>query len=180
MKRFGTLLLALSLGSAVTAQVFNTAGVLRPGQFSLGIAPLLFVEQDNDLGLYLTGGVGIVRGMDLALKIRLNGETYIGGDVEWLLLNDMPRISLSGGMHSNHGVGLDATFNITFPMRSASIYSGLDLDINFFHNDTHIPLWVPIGLEVTARRSLGILMEIDIGVNDPAYNMFGIGLAIYF
>ena len=31
-----------------------------------------------------------------------------------------------------------------------------------------------------ARRHLGILMEIDIGITERAPNMFGIGLCVYF
>jgi len=166
----------------VNAQVQNSAGTLRPGRFSLGIAPLLFVDGGDDIGLYLHGGVGITRNMDLSLKFRLNNnDTYFGGDLEFALLKGIPTLSLAAGMHAYNKMGIDMTFNLTFPIRRiASLYGCLDLDVEFNDHDTYFPLWGVIGFEVMARRHLGILMEIDVGITKWAYNMFGIGLCVYF
>ncbi len=165
-----------------SAQVHNSAGTLRPGRFSLGIAPIFFVDRGSDVGLFLHGGVGIARNMDLSLKFRLNNnDTYFGGDLEFALLKGMPTLSLAAGMHAYNKMGIDVTFNLTFPIRKiASLYGCLDLDVEFNDHDTNLPLWGVIGFEVMARRQLGILMEIDIGITERAPNMFGIGLCVYF
>lgn len=165
-----------------SAQVHNSAGTLRPGRFSLGIAPIFFVDRGNDIGLFLHGGIGITRNMDLSLKFRLNdNDTYFGGDLEFALLKGMPSLSLATGMHAHDKVGIDMNLNLTFPIRRiVSFYGCLDMDVEFKDHDTYVPLWGVIGFEVMARRQLGILMEIDIGITDPAPTMFGIGLCVYF
>ncbi|HEX3020405.1 MAG TPA: hypothetical protein VHP36_08875 [Chitinispirillaceae bacterium] len=168
--------------NATFAQVYNSASTLRPGRFSLGIAPIFFVNNGNDVGLFMHGGIGLARRMDLSLKFRLNNnDTYFGGDLEFAILKGMPTVSLAAGMHSYHDLGIDATFNLTFPIRKiASLYGCLDMDVEFNDKKTYFPVWGVIGFEVIARRHLGILMEIDIGITDPAENMFGIGLCVYF
>ena len=164
------------------AQVHNSASTLRPGRFSLGIAPLFFVDRGNDVGLFLHGGIGITRRMDLSLKLRLNNDDlYFGGDLEFALLKGMPSLSLATGLHSYHDLGIDITFNLTFPIRHiAAFYGCLDMDVEFGDHDTYFPVWGVIGFEVMVRRHLGITMEIDIGITEPAPNIFGIGLSVYF
>lgn len=177
------LIICLLLGyETATAQVHNSAGTLRPGRFSLGVAPIFFVDGGSDVGLFLHGGIGITRSMDLSLKFRLNNhDTYFGGDLEFALLKGMPSVSLAAGMHAYNDLGIDMTFNLSFPIRKiASLYGCLDMDVEFNKHDTYFPLWGVIGFEVMARRHLGILMEIDIGITRWAYNMFGIGLCVYF
>lgn len=165
-----------------SAQVHNSAGTLRPGRFSIGMAPIIFVDGGFDLGLFLHGGIGITRKMDLSLKFRLNNnDIYFGGDLEFALLKGMPSLSLATGMHAHDKVGIDMNLNLTFPIRRiVSFYGCLDMDVEFKDHDTYVPLWGVIGFEVMARRQLGILMEIDIGITDPAPTMFGIGLCVYF
>jgi hypothetical protein len=170
-------LLQLSFG-----QVLNTATTLSPGAFSFGVAPIIFVEQGNDLGLYVNAGLGVSRSVDLGFKLRFDGNhTYIGGDIEFLVLGNRPSISLATGVHAHHEVGIDGTFNLSFPLaRVASLYCGLDADMDFYSHDTVFPCWGFFGLQVSIRRSLALLMEIDIGLNDPAYNMLDFGLNVIF
>jgi hypothetical protein len=164
------------------AQVLNTGTTLDPGSFSLSIAPVIFVEGHKKVGLFLGGGIGIARNADLGLKLRLFNDqrTYFGGDVEFALLSGMPSISLSVGAHAYHEVGLDGTLNITFPVHgSVSLYSGLDFDAEFYDGEQDFLLWVPVGIEVMTRRSLSMIMEIDIDAID-AWSMFALGLNIFF
>jgi hypothetical protein len=163
-------------------QVCNTANTLRPGRFSIGVVPIFYVNPGNSVGLLLDGGIGLTRNTDLSLKLLLNNSaTYFGGDFEFTILNGFPTISLATGMHVYHKLGIDGTFNITFPIRKIiSFYGGIDADINFLDNGTEFPLWGFFGLQVMARRNLGILMEIDVGINNPADNKFNFGINVYF
>lgn len=175
--------LIVCLQACIFAQVLNTASILRPGSFSLSIAPLIYVDRGNDLGLFLSGGFGVTRGIDIALKLKVEneGRNYIGGDVEFTLLRDMPLISLALGAHAYRQVGLDGTLNITFPIRrTISLFSGVDFDAEFHNNGQNFPLWVPVGLEVMLRRSLSLIMEIDIAAMEPAANIFALGMNIFF
>lgn len=165
-------------------QVLNTGSTLRPGRFSIGIAPILFVDRGNDLGLHLNGGIGITRKLDLTFKFRIrenDNNTYFGGDLEFAILKGLPSISISTGMHAYDKLGIDGTFNLTFPIRKiASIYGCLDMDVEFKDDDTYVPVWGVIGFEVVVRRHLGIIMEIDLGITDVAENMLGVGLNVFF
>jgi hypothetical protein len=175
-------LFCLILFQFSSAQVLNTATTLSPGKFSFGIAPVIFIEQDNDLGLYVNAGLGVTRSMDLGFKLRFDGNhTYIGGDVEFLILGGTPSISFATGVHAHQEAGIDGTFNLTFPMgRVASLYGGFDADVDFYHNDVVFPCWGFLGFQVSIRRSLALLMEVDIGLNDPAYSMLDFGLNVVF
>lgn len=163
-------------------QVCNTANTLRGGRFSLGIAPVIYVSSGNDVGLYVNGGIGITRQVDLSLKLLFNNHsTYFGGDFEFVVLGGIPTISLAVGMHARDNPGLDGTFNLAIPIRKVvALYCGLDSDIEFYDGGTEFPLWGFIGFQVMVRRSLGLFMEIDIGVTDPAPDMFVLGMNVFF
>jgi hypothetical protein len=175
--------LVVTIQATLFAQVLNTASVLRSGLFSVSFAPVWHVEHDNRLGLDIGAGVGIGHGADLAFKMMLEngGNNYFGGNVEFVLLQDVPVISLALGAHAYNDVGLDGTFNITFPIRQAvALYSGIDMDAEFHDGGQDFPLWVPVGLQVMLRRSLAIIMEIDIGAIEPADNRFALGMNVFF
>jgi hypothetical protein len=56
----------------------------------------------------------------------------------------------------------------------------LDFDAEFYDHGQYFPLWVPVGLEVMLRRSLSLIMEIDIAATEPATNIFALGMCIFF
>jgi hypothetical protein len=175
-------LLCWTLFQVSSAQVLNTATTLGPGKFSLGIAPVIFVEHDNDLGLYVNAGLGVAPSVDLGFKLRFDGNrSYVGGDVEFIVLGGRPSISLATGVHAHHEAGIDGTFNLTFPLgRVAALYGGLDADMDFYRDDIVFPCWGVFGFQVSIRRSLAVLMEVDIGLNEPAYSMLDFGLNVIF
>lgn len=169
------LLIAISLN----AQVFNTSSTLKKGQFSAGFEPGLYFG-GNDFTLFLHGGIGLTSGADLGLKIGLlNGATYIGGDVEFQLGKIF---SLSVGAHGQGNFGLDGTALFTFPIKSdVKLYTGLDMDILFYdNNDSQIPLWLPLGLEIAMKKNMSFLFETEISLTDYGSHFLGGGLNFYF
>lgn len=171
----------LFMFSLLHAQVFNTAQTLRTGTLTLGLEPVIYDTGNNDAALFIHGGYGISRGLDLGIKLGLGlDDTYFGADLEWLLRGVSPYISVSAGAHMYHDVGIDGTLNITFPLsRQVWLYSGLDMDV-VFSEDTGIPLWLPIGLEVGIRKNMTLILEVEAALNDDAYNIFGGGINFYF
>jgi hypothetical protein len=167
-------LCALSLN----AQIFNTSSTLKRGQFSAGFEPGIYANGSSDFTLFLHGGVGITSGTDLGLKIGLlNGATYVGGDVEFALGK---RFSLSFGGHSWGDFALDGTALFTFPIKSGvKLYTGLDTDI-IFANETYIPVWLPIGLEIGIKNNMAFLFEAEINLTDVGSHFLGGGLNFYF
>jgi hypothetical protein len=182
MRKIAVCSIVLSLVCLSSGQVCNSATTLRPGQFSIGIAPIIYVHPGSDVGLFLNGGVGITRGMDMSLKLILNEHsTYFGGDVEFVVLSRFPTISLAAGMHAHDNIGIDGTFNLTLPIRNIiSLYGGLDGDIEFHDHGTGFPFWGFAGMQVMVRKHLGMFMEIDIGINDSAPSMLDLGLNVFF
>jgi hypothetical protein len=170
----------VSLSSWSFAQVFNTSETLRSGQLSAGFEPSVYVNGDTDFNLFLHGGVGLVKGVDLGLKLGVMGnEAYLGGDVEFAVLN---RLSLAAGAHSYGVFGLDFTGLYTFSLgQSASFYTGLDVDLNFPEDDDmSAPLWIPVGLELPIRKYMLFLFEAEINVTDVGSHFIGGGLNFTF
>lgn len=163
---------------SLNAQVFNTSSTLKRGQFSAGFEPGLYFG-GTDFTLFLYGGAGIASNTDLGLKIGLlNGATYVGGDVEFGLGK---RFSLSVGAHGQDNFGLDGTALFTFPLKSGvRLYTGLDMDILFYdNNDVHIPLWIPLGLEIAMGNNMAFLFEAEINITEGPHFLGG-GLNFYF
>ena len=165
----------------LNAQVFGTATTLKSGNFSIGVNPLIYDLGENEEALFGHVGLGLSRGMDLGFKLGLGlDETYFGLDLEWVLRHRSPYMSISGGAHSWGDVGIDGTFNLTIPLsRQVSLYTGLDMDVVFADPDTAIPIWIPVGIDVTLRRKMALLIEVEIKANDDAFNIFGAGLNFY-
>ncbi|HEY4785126.1 MAG TPA: hypothetical protein VIH57_03715 [Bacteroidales bacterium] len=163
------------------SQVFNTATILKPGKFSLGIEPTIV---DRDLGLFLHGGVGLTRGVDLGLKYGfLPYNDYFGADLEWRLMAGKPSISLTTGGHERGDFGLDLGLNLSFPVaKTASLYTGFDSDINFpkYSNGTQFLAWIPVGVQLYLKPRMAFMLEAEIPLNNVTYSIFGGGLNFYF
>ena len=163
------------------SQVFNTATILKPGKFSLGFEPVFI---NRDLGLFVHGGVGLTHAVDLGMKYGfLNGTDYFGADLEWKLMSGKPNISLTTGGHVLNDFGLDLALNISFPIgNTASLYTGLDTDINFYKEPvgTQFLPWIPIGVQIYLRPKMAFMLEAEIPLNNYAYNFFGGGLNFFF
>ena len=171
---------------SANAQVFNTAQTLRKGKASIAVNPAIMDNGgDNEFGVFFNGGYGISPGLDLGAKIGVGfNETYFGFDFEYILRGVSPYISVAGGAHMWGDPGLDGTLNFSFPLnRQLSIYSGLDLDINFVEvadeKETFTPFWWFIGTEVAIKKKMTLLFEVDIALNDDAYSIFNFGLNFY-
>jgi hypothetical protein len=189
MKKSVVFLLLFGTVVALNAQVFNTGQTLKPKAISLGIEPAFVVNGDAQFMLFLHGGIGLVKGTDFGIKLGfLNGETYVGGDVEFALGK---YLSASVGAHHWGNFGLDGTLLGTYTLRKGvRLFGGLDADINFARydkdndgdkdTDLKFLLWAPVGIEVDLRKNLAFIFEASIGLTDPAYHVIGGGVVIYF
>jgi hypothetical protein len=169
--------------AASHGQVYNTAQKLKTGTFRLCFAPLL-IDNNSDInaGLYVLGGVGVTRIMDLYLHTRIAGNDLanFGVDLQWAILKGTPALSLSTGAHVGPDIGIDGTLDMAFPVgNSVVVYGGLDVDLDFVPNDIKIPLWVFIGPRVQIRRNTTLFLEVDIGATRDTPSILGLGLSFY-
>jgi hypothetical protein len=161
------------------AQVFTTGSILKTGHFSAGINPVI---NDQQFGMFFHGGYGLRKNLDIAARYGvLEGQDYFGVDLEWSLKNtERFQLSLITGGHARRHFGLDGGLVASIPVASyANLYAGIDIDLDFDNEINHYT-WVPIGIEVSWRDQMSILLEADIPMSEWAWNIFGGGIAIYF
>lgn len=180
MKKIIVLLSFFAIAYTANAQVFNTSSTLKRGQFSVGFEPGIYTDGGSDFNLFLTGGAGLTRGVDLGLKLGVLGdENYIGADVEFVLGK---RFSLAAGAHSWGDFGLDATGLYTFDItKGVDLFLGLDMDIVFpDEDDTYLMAWIPLGLEIGLKSNMAFIFETAINISDRGAHWIGGGLNFYF
>ncbi len=177
MKKIITLLFSCLLSATAFTQVFNTGQTLDRKQFVVGLNPAIYLSgPSHGINLLIHGGYGLKPDIDLAVKIGLGSEYYFGADVEWGLLEN---ISLTTGLHMFNDFGLDATLNLTLPIRGdVYLYSGFDMDIAF-GNRVYLPCWIPIGVEIELRNNMSFILEGDIGLTDSSYHIINGGIRFY-
>jgi len=180
MKKVIVVVFLMLLPSTGVTQVVNTGSTLPRGNFSLGIGP--YAGTDSDLGLYILGGYGLGRGLDVGFTLRVDRRPlYFGADLEWQLVGGAPSLSLTTGAHIARNIGLDGTINMMFPIRNvASFYGGLDIDINIREDNVDVPLWLFVGAEIAFSRNFSILFEFDGGLTGSADHQLAFGLNFYF
>jgi hypothetical protein len=175
--------LGLLLPTASHAQVYNTAQKMKNGVFRFCIAPLILVENgDADPGMYLLGGVGLTRTLDLYLSTRVanRDRSNFGVGLQWAIVKGIPALSLTTGGHVGPDIGIDGTFDLSFSLgNSVVLYGGLDMDVDFHDNGTVVPAWIFIGPKVQIRRNTTLYLEIDIGMTEATPSILGLGLGFY-
>ena len=137
---------------------------LRSGDIEIGLEPGIYVNSDADFNLFVHGGVGITKGVDMALKLGVMGtQAYFGGDVEFGLSRNF---SVAAGAHSYGVFGLDAMGLYTFNLGDHSkLYTGLDADLNFPENaDMQLPVWLPVGVEIPVKKYILFRMEAEVSL----------------
>jgi len=162
--------------TCVNGQVFHSASTLKKGTFSVGVEPSVFVNGGENFYLFLHGGYGIKKGLDLALKFGVGNDNYFGADLEFAIQRN---ISLTVGAHSFNNFGLDGALLFNIPIKSdIKLVTGIDADINFAE-DVELPIWIPVGLEIYLKKNTVLIFESEIKLTNPAYHFFGGGLAFY-
>jgi hypothetical protein len=188
MRRVLLVIFLLCAGHA-GAQVLNTAQVIGLGHWGLTAVPVLVMDgSENRLHGKAMIGVGLGGGVDVSLSAfgspYTEQYTSLGADIEWSLLGSGgPGFSMSAGGHVSPSdkVGIDATLNLTFPIRTVAIYGGVDADFDFPKNsDMELPIWGFGGAEVSFSRFAKLLIEVDIAATEQAWSMLGVGLALFF
>lgn len=181
MKKFyASLILFILISINSKSQILNTAKVLGPKNFSIGLAPAYY---NHNLGLFFTVNAGLKRGIDFELILGTTGSSgYFAGNLEWSLHSSNSfKISLLTGSHViYHNFGLDGNINFTFNIRNdINLYSGFNMQINF-GDEVWTPFWLPLGTDIALNRTLHFIFEASIPLNIEAYPIIDGGIVIYF
>jgi hypothetical protein len=157
---------------------------LKPGDFSFGINPVIFEGFDiSNTVINLHGGYGLGKHVDLSMRysVYYDAKDAFFADFEWAVRKTrFMYVSLVTGAHYRYDMGLDGTLILSFPIRNiAEFYTGVDLDLEFGEEIEHYT-WLPLGIEVSWRRKLSLMLEIDLPMSQWAWNIYGGGLMVYF
>lgn len=178
MMRIPAVILLFFLPMAVFAQTFNDGKILKRGNFSAGVNPVI----ENKLpGVYVRGGYGLKRNVDLNVKYGVfEGADYVGADIGWYLKGKRHSdFSLYAGAHGLRNYGLDAGLSAGFTLSSyVTIFSGLDADLNFNVNLDHF-VWLPLGLKIYLSPRMRFILEGDLPLVEFAPGILGGGFSFY-
>ncbi len=178
MKKIISALICFLFIASTFGQVFNTAGTLKKGKVSLGLNPAYY---NDDLGFFIHGNFGVLSGIDFSGRFGfVNGNNYLGGDLEWKIISKKPSLSLTTGVHYVNDIGLDCSLNISTPIKKGiDVYSGVDSDIEFT-DDPYMLLWIPLGVDLRIKSKLSFIFEAEIPVSDNAFAIIDGGIVFYF
>ncbi len=174
MKKIIYIVVFLSMGYSLNAQVFSSGKLLRKGGASFGIEPAYFTSSNTHL--FVHGDVRVKRGMALSLRLGAGKTNYLGGAIDWQLGNIF---YLTTGVHDFGGLALDGTIKANLPIRSdVGLFFGLDSDI-MLENNSNLAFWVPLGTEIDLKKWLSLIFETEIAIGNNASHIIAGGLNIY-
>jgi hypothetical protein len=152
MKKLLLAVLLLLTHISLFSQTFNDGKILRPGNISVAINPVL----ENKLpGVYFRGGYGIVKS-----KRKMD-------------------ISFYAGAHALKNYGLDVGLAAGFTLNThMTFFTGLDADLNFNINHDRF-FWLPLGLKIYLSPRTRFILEGDLPLVEFAPGIVGGGFAFY-
>lgn len=176
----------VGLGSEpAQAEIFQTGQTLKPGAFSLGVEPQVYLVGAPAWKLNLHGAAGLTPGMDLGVTWGLplpgSGLTgTLGADVEFEVLRTdgvAPSLSVSVGAHAEgtSRFWLDGTLLLSKKIRRVEPYVGLDCDLSL--PPATIQPWLRgiLGLDIRLAKVTSLLLELGLGFPSvPSYLSFGL------
>jgi hypothetical protein len=190
------LLAVPSIASAQDFGIMESAEIIQPGNLKLTAYPVFSVEDTDgsDIGGVIRAGYGFSDRVDGELGFAFYDSSYlIGANLELALLKAVRsggRVDASarGGLHFLTGdgedaVGLDlAGLLSTHVTRNLEVVGAIDYNHIFFDEpigDVNTVHLVP-GFEYRLGRSVDLLGEFGIGLDEDAANYLAVGLAVYF
>ena len=179
--------------SAMTDVLMNSAETINPGNFKLGIYPMVLFGNNgggSDFGVAGRAGLGITRRIDIELKgAFIKNVFYFGGDIEfWLIKGRNINASVALGAHlinSKTGsdiYGFDAVLLAsTAPARKLEIYGGVKFAFDSVKDSNQNLTLIHIvpGIEYRISRRIDLQAECGIALNDNSRHYISAGLAFY-
>ena len=163
------------------SQVLKKAETLSRGDLAISGSPTVFIDDNNDIALFLYGLYGL--GNNANLRVRagfFESSNYIGGNFEWTIRRRTPSFTFSLGGHYQNDPALDATFNFSNPLnKNFDIYGGLDVDL-ILDDDPDLPLWVFLGLSYNLLNHVDIVAEFNYGFVEISPHILATGFVFYF
>lgn len=163
------------------AQVFDTSRIIDSGKGNIGFQPSVFFtdKDDAEFILFMHAGFGLGNNIDLAAKAGVFGDrTFWGVNAEYGISDSF---SFKLGAHNYYDFGLDLGLNITVPINSSTNFiTGIDSDIVFTHENTIMPVWLPLAIEFELGYNWSFILESEIRLSKVGNYFLGAGLCVDF
>jgi hypothetical protein len=179
MKRLLFITLISLLAISANAQLFSSTKTLSKGEINLGLHPVII---DGNAGVYLRGTIGTAYDLDVNINIGvLEGDNYVGADIKKPLFTNHIDMAFKAGIHFwGNDFGFDGALIADYDIdENITLFSGIDADLN---TDSGLSayFWLPLGIEYNFYPNMTFIGELDLGINDKAFNIWQIGLRISF
>ena len=181
--RFIAILFCFVLVLPAQSQIMQDARSLEQGALSFHLAGAVFAfDGVSTLTGHARVRYGLSERIDLTLRAGISEveDTYGGAQLDILMRDEPPFVSLSAGGHFQKDPAVDGTLNATWPLpNNIHIYSGVDFDL-VFDDDPDLPAWAFLGTLLPIRRSIDINLEIAVGLVPIASEVFTAGFVFSF
>lgn len=179
MKKSFFIIVVFILSMGLRAEIFGSAGTLKPGVMMFGVEPQINIKPTDVMG-YFHFGVGIIEKMDLNFKLGLgSADTYFGGDLEYQFIkSDAVDLSLSFGTHYQGSAFLDITPILTHRFKSFALSSGPKFNWQI-SNGRYLSMSWFAGVSVPIYRNVELLADAGIKIRGN-YSWISGGIATYF
>jgi len=182
--------------------VLQSAETMDRGAIKLMVAPIMTFGKDggdDKIGVTARAGYGFIDRLDLEAKLGFfDGATVVGVDGEYWIFrgsseNSGVDFSLTGGIHWKFGSNNSYdVFGIeVIPQISGNLTKNLELcgafsasfesiqDLPAGYDDSYTTLHLVPGIEYRLSKSLDLVGEFGLALNNDSFNYIGAGLAYY-
>jgi hypothetical protein len=191
LTRGAALVAVLACGTSWAAAqdvLMATSGMSRGG-YEVASYPVLVTSGDNELGVFVRGGVGLTEKLAVRARAGFYSDlTYLGATGDLPLPGVLPvDLALSFGAHRS---GFDRSadilgFDLALAARRrvaerSAIYGGLDLDYELPESpyDRFTRARVVAGVDTRIVDNVSLLVEGGIGLNNDSPSYLSAGLAV--
>jgi hypothetical protein len=179
LKKLIILLAVLIMSHGLRAEIFGSAGTIRPGVMMFGIEPEVTVDPTDVMG-YFHFGAGLFEKMDLNFKLGLgSASTYFGGDLQYLFVkSSVLDFALSLGASYQNAAFLDINPIFTHRFEGFDISTGPDLDWQLSRGTFLSVSWF-VGTAFPIFKHVDAMFDVGVKIRGNNSWISG-GIATYF
>ena len=179
MKKIILIVAVLISSSSLKAEIFGTAGTLKPGVMMFGVEPQVDIAPGDVTGFFHFG-IGLLKRMDVNFEVGAGtAPNYAGGQLEYQFVKSDPiDFSLSFGPHYQRAAFLDLTPNFSHRFEHFALSTGPDLQWQVTRVKYLSVSWF-FGASIPVLRNVEALFDIGVQMKGNK-NWISGGLATYF
>jgi hypothetical protein len=176
LKKSIIILAVLIMSPGLKAEIFGSAGTIRPGVMMFGIEPEVTVDPTDVMGYFHFG----LERMDLDLKLGLGtASTYFGGDLQYLFIqSSIVDFALSVGTFYQDAASIEIIPIFTHRFQGFDISTGPDFNWRVSNGRYLAVSWF-VGTAIPVFEHVDAMFDVGVKIRGNNSWISG-GLATYF